>query len=144
MGAGVARPRPLRKVARITAALPVLLAAGWLAHARGRAPAGGPAPRVIVDAALLTGPGDAPPKLVAGAPVPAPADAPLLTPTVMCRIVVDERGHVEESRVGRPRPDLAPFERAAVAAVRDYRFEPARRAGAAVASSLPWVVTFTP
>jgi phosphate binding protein len=98
--------------------------------------------RAPVDAARLTGPGDAPPALRSAAPPEKPAVDLALAPTVVLRLLVDETGAVREARVYRSRLELAAFEDAAIEAARGFRFEPARQAGQPVAAWINWPVSF--
>jgi protein TonB len=128
----------------------VLLAAGgaWFAsHARAPVPAGAPpppaaAPIAPVEADSLTGPADSQPRLKLGAAPRSPEPDAAVVPTIVCRVLVDERGRVGDARIFRSRLDLASFEDAALAAVRGFVFEPARRAGAPVPVWVNWPVTF--
>jgi len=113
--------------------------AGWLAGEDHRDP---------VEISDLGGPQDVLPTRLSGAPPVAPdtpgrprADAVFL-PTILCRVLVDTEGRVYEATVYQPRAGLAAFERAAVAAVRSYRFSPARREGVAVPAWIVWPVDF--
>jgi phosphate binding protein len=97
-----------------------------------------------VEASELVGPTDERPGLLEGVPPVRPegAEAMGLNPTVVTRLLLDERGRVVESRIYRSRPELAAFEEAALGAVSDYRFTPARRDGAAVPVWVNWPVRF--
>jgi len=103
-------------------------------------------PAAIVEAALeasqLTGPGDEPPQLLAGPLPKAPAQALPLSPTIVCRLLIDKSGQVVKSSVFRSRLDLADYEDAATAAVQGWRFRPAQRAGRPVPSWINWPVRF--
>lgn len=98
---------------------------------------GPPAPMSPVAAAGLGGEsplestnlavGDVPPVLVAGKSPPSPDPNFALQPTIVCRVLVGVDGAVEAAAVYRSRVELSIFEEAALAAVRDYRFEPARQ-----------------
>lgn len=86
---------------------------------------------------------DVPPRLVEGTPPPAPTLG-ALAPTITTRVLLDARGRVRDARVFGSRPDLAAFERAALRAVRRYRFEPARRGDEPIAAWTPVPVRFEP
>lgn len=122
-----------------------LAAARWRqAFSTARAPL--PAaivPATVVDASELTGPGDALPRLMEGAPPSLPRSEYPVAPTIVCRIVVDADGVVQSSRVYRSRLELAQFEEAALTAIERWRFSPGRRRGAPVAVAINWPVTFT-
>jgi phosphate transport system substrate-binding protein len=95
-----------------------------------------------VDAATLTGAGDAPPTYLSGPAPRAPGVDLALAPTIVLRLLVDEAGRVLEARVYRSRLELAAFEEAALAITSELRFQPARRAGQPVAAWLNWPVSF--
>ena len=80
------------------------------------------------------------PVFLDGPPALPPVEAAPLSPTVLCRIRVDETGRVSEAVVYRSRPALAAYENAALAAVRAYRFAPAMRRGKPAAAWLNWPV----
>ncbi|TDI42042.1 MAG: DUF4388 domain-containing protein [Acidobacteria bacterium] len=106
--------------------------AGWLVVEEHRDP---------VNISDLNGPRDVVPALLSGMPPPAPEDRPVL-PTILCRVLLDTRGSVYEVRVFQPRSGLDAFEEAAIAAVKLYRFSPARREGVAVPVWIIWPVDF--
>lgn len=85
---------------------------------------------------------DVPARLVASAPLAYPPEARAddREADVALEIVVDREGHVTDARVVRPAS--TGFDAAAIAAVRRYRFSPARRQGAAVRVRMPWAVQF--
>jgi serine/threonine-protein kinase len=95
-----------------------------------------------VEASQLTGRGDEPPQLVTGPLPKPPAQALPLSPTIMCRLLIDDRGHVVKSSVFRARLDVADYEDAAQAAVQHWRFKPALRAGRPVPAWINWPVRF--
>jgi protein TonB len=71
---------------------------------------------------------------------PAEARAQGIEARVVLEIVVDTAGRVKSARVAR---SAAPgFERAALAAMRSYRFAPAKLEGRAVTVRMPWSVEF--
>ncbi|HEY6320217.1 MAG TPA: energy transducer TonB, partial [Thermoanaerobaculia bacterium] len=149
---------PARAAARgwwigVAAALLLLGAVSWLAFARHDAAAGaaGPpaaagAPAVAtqpaIEATLLTGPADAIPSLITGAPPASPDPAATLKPTIVCRLLVAADGRVADAKIYRSRLDLATFEDAALDAVRQYHFARGRRAGRPVPVWINWPVTF--
>ena len=106
--------------------------AGWLAVEEHRDP---------VDISDLSGPRDVVPALLSGMPPPAPEDRPVL-PTILCRVLLDTRGTVYEVRIFQPRSGLDAFEEAAIAAVKQFRFSPAKREGVAVPVWIIWPVDF--
>jgi serine/threonine-protein kinase len=95
------------------------------------------------DGAQLTGPGDVAPALISGPRPERPATALPLSPTIVCRILVDAEGNVVRSTIFRSRLELAAYEDAAIAAVQRYRFQPAQHGGKAVASWINWPVRFS-
>jgi TonB family protein len=72
---------------------------------------------------------DKKPSLVQGEPPESPLPASPRRPKMQCRILIDEQGSVTEASVLERRPGLELYERAALDAVRTYRFEPGRREG---------------
>jgi TonB family protein len=100
-------------------------------------------PIAAYDVAQLTGVGDLAPALISGPRPARPASALPLSPTIVCRILVDAEGKVVRSTIFRSRLELAPYEDAALAAVQRYRFQPARRGGQAVAAWMNWPIRFT-
>ena len=80
------------------------------------------------EASELTQEGDRPPSLRVGIAPPSPDPNFALQPTIVCRVLVGTDGSVEDAAVYRSRVELERFEEVALAAVRDYRFEPAQRA----------------
>lgn len=99
-------------------------------------------PQLPVDASTLRGPTDRLPSAVVAGPVPPPASTVPLRPTIVCRLLVDDSGNVTEAKVYQHRDGLDEFEKAALAAVKAYRFEPARREGTPVAVWINWPVEF--
>lgn len=95
-----------------------------------------------LEASELTGPGDRQPVLRQGTPPASPAPELAVRPTIVCRILVNREGRVEEARVYQSRLDLAPFETAALEAVRGYRFSPALKNGTPVPVWVNWPVSF--
>jgi TonB family protein len=142
------RPRSRLLVAVSTLVVLGAVAAAVVTASRGggRHAAGSAAVHAAVivpfEASSLTGRGDEPPFLLEG-PVPHSPDASsVIKPTVVCRILVDEHGAVTAALVFRPRGDIEPFEKAALAAVAAYRFRPARRAGRPVPAWLNLPISF--
>jgi protein TonB len=85
---------------------------------------------------------DVGPRLLAGPPAayPASAEAAGVEASVPVELVIDTRGAVQSAvALGRVGYGL---DEAALAAVRAYRFVPARRHGAPVAVRMRWVVRF--
>jgi TonB family protein len=97
-----------------------------------------------LEASELTGDADRPPTFRAGTAPPSPDPNFALQPTIVCRVLVGIDGSVEDAAVYRSRVELERFEEAALAAVRDYRFEPAQRAGRAVRAWTNVAVRFDP
>jgi|YNPBryunderm2012_1023409.scaffolds.fasta_scaffold01197_6 TonB family protein len=95
-----------------------------------------------IEASELTQPGDKPPVLIRGTPPPSPLPDLALRPTIVCRILIGVNGEVQQAQVYQSRLDLAPFEAAALDAVRTYRFDPAYRNGAPVPVWINWPVSF--
>jgi TonB family protein len=95
-----------------------------------------------VEAGDLTGPGDAPPRLLDGGQPVSPEPDLALKPVVTCRVLVDTEGRVAEAQIFRSRLDLARFEEVALETVRVYRFRPATRSGQAVPAWTNVPVTF--
>lgn len=85
---------------------------------------------------------DVGPRLIAGTPpvYPASAEAAGVESSVPVELVIDARGAVQ-SAVGLGHVGYG-LDQAALAAVRGYRFAPARRNGAPVAVRMRWVVRF--
>jgi TonB family protein len=102
-----------------------------------------PAMETPLEASQLTGPGDEPPQLLVGPLPKPPAQALPLSPTIVCRLLIDASGQVVKSSVFRSRLDLAEYEDAATAAVQRWRFRPGLRAGRPVPSWINWPVRFT-
>jgi phosphate transport system substrate-binding protein len=94
------------------------------------------------EATTLNGPGDVQPQLLRGEAPALPDPNKTLSPTIMCRISLDNTGRVTDARPLHSRPDLAKFEHAALAAIRNFRFTPGQAAGAPVAVNMNWAVTF--
>jgi TonB family protein len=112
----------------------------------GAAAASAPLAATVLEGALessqLTGRGDEPPQLLAGPLPKAPAQALPLSPTIVCRLLIDTRGAVVKGSVFRSRLDLTEYEDAALAAVQRWQFKPALRAGRPVAAWINWPVRF--
>jgi TonB family protein len=125
-------------------ALAATLALAALARAaHGEEPAGAAAPAAPAPALV-------PPKLVKFVPAQAPESAGTPPPTtpvdVDVEITIDATGAVTEARVPAPAGDAAraAFEAAAVAAVKQFVFEPARRNGQAIPSRIKYRYVFEP
>ncbi|MCU0292034.1 MAG: TonB family protein [Thermoanaerobaculaceae bacterium] len=111
--------------------------------APGKAPAQETVPAAVpVEASSLGGPADVQPRLVSGPQPPSPDPGLAVRPTIVCRILVDEQGHVREASIYRSRLDLAAFEDAALDAARRSRFTPALKGGRPVPVWLNWPVSF--
>jgi TonB family protein len=100
------------------------------------------APVEVVEANELTGPGDVLPNLIAGTAPRSPDPTLSVSPTVVCRILLDETGRVVDAKIYRSRLDLARFEEVALDTVAGYRFTPAIRKGQPVKVWLNWPVSF--
>jgi phosphate binding protein len=111
----------------------------WDARAPRRTPAPAGTP---LEAADLRSGDDRPPRLRKGTPPLAPAKDLAIHPTIVCRTLVGLDGRVVEAKAYQPRPELSEYERAALAAVRTFEFEPASKAGNAVQAWINWPVTF--
>jgi TonB family protein len=82
---------------------------------------------VPVDERAFTDAIDVRPQLLEGEPPSTPFPERPLRPKVTCRLLVDEQGRVVEASVISPRADLEVYEKAALDAVRSYRFSPGVR-----------------
>lgn len=123
----------------MTAPVSVPLSAGAAAGAAGVVTVG-VAPAVTTP--LSEREVDVAPRLLAGAPpaYPASAETAGVESSVPVELVIDPRGAVTSAAaLGHVGYGL---DEAALAAVRGYRFAPARRNGAAVAVRMRWVVRF--
>jgi TonB family protein len=131
---------------KIRIALRLALAAAVAVTALARA-AHGEEPPAAAEAAP---PALTPPKLVKFVPAQAPDGAgtpPRTTPVdVDVEITIDATGAVTEARVPAPAGDAerAAFEAAALAAVRQFAFEPARRNGQPIPSRIKYRYVFDP
>jgi TonB family protein len=105
--------------------------------------------------AAAAAPALTPPKLTKFMPAEAPDSAgtpPRTTPrerreesvNVDVEITIDATGAVTEARVPAPSPGREAFEAAALAAVKQFVFEPARRGGAAIPSRIKYRYVFDP
>lgn len=101
-----------------------------------------PTELVAIEATALEGPGDKLPILADGEPPDTPNSELDVAPSIMCRLLIDEQGNVVQARVYKPRLEYGPFEEAALAAVKDYKFEPALRKGKPIPVWVQWQVTF--
>ncbi len=96
----------------------------------------------VVDAESLTGMTDVVPRLIQERTPKRPDVESALQPTVLVRALVSETGQVSKTEVVESRPELEPFETAAVEAVKGYRFKPAQQAGRVVAAWMNVPVSF--
>jgi len=90
-------------------------------------------PVAAVEAAELTGPGDAAP-IARDTPSPRAPVTAALAPTIVCRVLVDGRGAVADAKIYRSRLDLAAWEDAALYVVSGWTFTPGKRAGVPIAT----------
>ncbi len=90
------------------------------------------------------GPNDRLPELLSGEEplIPTGTTGASLTPSVTCRILIDQEGNVVEAEIYRKRGEFETFERTALDAVRTFRFTPAQRNGTTVAVWMNWPVSF--
>lgn len=149
---GATGSAPRRSRAGVFIAVPVIIAAlvmgGYLTlgrhtgEAQETATPADPGAIQTVEASELRRTGDAQPKLLSGQPPRSPNTSLAVAPTVVCRILVDEKGNVTEARIFRSRLELASFEDAAIEAVKKYRFAPGTRAGRPVRVWINWPVSF--
>lgn len=96
-----------------------------------------------IDASELTGPKDRKPRLLRGrSPVAPKTDQTALSPSIVCRILVQPDGTVSKGRVYRPREGMGLFESVALAAVERFMFEPALKDGIPTAAWINWPVSF--
>src|SRR5262249_39285473 len=144
--AGRSPARSLRRPLAIVALVAIGMAAvaGLIAwrYQVGAAPALASAPVTAHEATDLVSPRDEPPRLLQAARPVRPAVDVALTPTIVCRVLVDRDGHVAERRIWRSRLDLAAFEDAALDAAAHFRFAPARKGGAVVAAWINVPISF--
>ncbi|MCX7895698.1 MAG: TonB family protein [Thermoanaerobaculum sp.] len=153
-GPGTPKPSQARRRPRLAVALGALMAIGAAARlfllsqrptanekTMAAVQAAEPTP-IAWDAAELTAPGDQLPTLVSGEPPISPLPDLSLKPTIICRLLIDQNGHVQEAKIFQSRLDLAAFEKAALQAVERYRFRPALRQGKPVPVWINWPVTF--
>ena len=129
----------MRRIATPLAA--ILLLASAAARAQPQAPAGGASPGLPPDP-----PADAltPPVLRSRAEAAYPTEAlrDRLEGTVGLEIVVDEAGVVADARITAPAGHG--FDEAALEAIRKFTFEPARRNGTAIRSTVQLAYEFHP
>lgn len=139
-----ARRHPAWAIAAAMVLLAVVAVGGVVLSSGGGAgrPAAPPSPAPVLEASALTGPDDAQPRLVSGVGPRSPLPELAVSPTIVCRLLIDEHGFVKEAAIYRSRLDLAAFEEAALDAARRFRFEPARKAGQPAAVWINWPVTF--
>jgi len=129
--------------------LSALAVVGWLVWGRdtvssqaGAAPKSTASAAAALEASVLTGPGDVPPRFREGSLPQGPASDLAVIPTIVCRLLIDEQGNVREAKIYRSRVELAAFEEAALSAVQHYRFEPARKDGNPVAAWINYPLSF--
>jgi TonB family protein len=101
-----------------------------------------PAPLPVDEQAFTDPLLDKKPSLIQGEPPESPLPTSPRRPKILCRILVDERGAVAEAVVEGSRPELELYEKAALDAVRRYRFEPGRREGQIVPTRMRMNVEF--
>ena len=106
---------------------------GWLETIEYREP---------VQISDLEGPRDVLPMLLSGLPAAVPDRQISYLPTILLRILVGPDGRVQEAVVTRSNAELSDFESAALEAVKEYRFSPARREDVIVPVWLNWPVAF--
>lgn len=106
---------------------------GWLETIEYREP---------VQISDLEGPRDVLPMLLSGLPPPVPDRKVSYLPTILLRILVGPGGRVREAVVTHSNSELSDFEGAALEAVKEYQFSPARREDVIVPVWLNWPVTF--
>lgn len=145
-GAAAAQRTP-RILATAGVAAAAVLAAGlgfWLWSSQARSSAAGPLTASPAAPATIAAGGspDAPPLLLSGLSPLSPDPTSAISPTVVCRVLVDEQGAVREAKIYRSRLEFAAFEEAALAALPSYRFQPARQDGKPVAVWINLPVTF--
>jgi TonB family protein len=85
---------------------------------------------------------DRKPLLIQGGPPESPLPSSPRRPKILCRILVDEQGVVAEAEVEGSRPEIELYEKAALDAVRAYRFEPGRREGQIVPTWMRMSIEF--
>ncbi|MFV8749572.1 TonB family protein [Nannocystaceae bacterium ST9] len=95
----------------------------------------------VYEASELQGSDDRPPRLIHGSSAIAPRKTSL-APNVVVRVQIGRAGEVVERTILRPRPELADFEAAALAAIQHYEFAAAERRGQSVAAWLTVPVSF--
>ena len=68
-----------------------------------------------------------------------------IVPTIVCRVLVDPEGQVQDVRLYEPpRRGYSQFEGAALEAVKAYRFSPAVKQGMRVPVWVLWTIDFAP
>ncbi len=82
------------------------------------------------------------PAFVAGTNPEVPIKGSRRRPRITCRLLVDIDGTVRDARVLKRRDDLKPYQDAAVAAVKQFRFTPGLREGILVPVWVNWTVEF--
>jgi TonB family protein len=105
---------------------------GALDGPRESAAAGGanrPAGAVPVESSELRGADDRAPELLDSPSLESPDRSSGLYPELVLRLLVDQDGRVARASIYGRRPNLEPFEQAALEAAQHYRFTPGRSAG---------------
>jgi len=98
-----------------------------------------------LEATSLVGAKDRLPVLVSGEPPANPDSEALVVPTIVCRVLIDPEGRVQDARLYEPpRRGMAAFEGAALDAVKSYRFTPAVKQGKRVPAWVLWTIDFAP
>jgi hypothetical protein len=97
---------------------------------------------VPVEARFFSETFDSLPRLAEGEVPETPLPERRLRPRILCRILVDEQGGVQEALVTSPRSDLGPYEQKAIETVRSYRFTPGVREGVVVPTWMEWPIEF--
>jgi TonB family protein len=109
---------------------PVPIVLSWpVDFVRTTSPSPTPVP---VDERAFTDPTDVKPKLLEGEAPETPLPERRLRPKITCRMLVNEEGSVVDASVVSPRADLEPYQKAALDAVRSYRFSAGVREGVVV------------
>jgi TonB family protein len=103
------------------------------------APSATPVP---VGARFFNGTYDKLPVLVEGDVPETPLPERPLRPKIVCLILVDEDGNVQEASVASSRPDLETYERKALETVRTYKFTPGVREDVVVPTWMEWPIEF--
>ena len=141
----------------LLASVLLLLVSGGLAWKLYDSQKGGPSPISVaekpahstldppdqpMESTGLIGPDDVLPRLLSGRPPALPEVGISMAPTVVCRLLIDPLGRVNQAKIYRSRLELAAFEEAALEAVAHYRFSPGRKQGDPVWVWVNWPVSF--